>query len=314
MSAIWTLTVNPAVDKSAAVEHVTPERKLRCSAPRFEPGGGGLNVSRAIRNLGGASTAAYLAGGPEGAVLRALLDEERLTQMVLPVSGRTRENLIVFESQTGQQYRFGMPGPTVAEGEWRAALDTLFERVQPGDFVVASGSLSPGVPADFYAQVAKRAKAQGAKPVVDTSGEALRAVGKEGVHLLKCNLRELGDFTETKIESDRELEEGAGRLRALGTELVLISLGAGGALFACGEGLYRLASPTVPIQSKVGAGDSMLGGMVLALVRGRSPLEAARHGVATGAAAVMTPGTELCRREDAERLLGQVPAPVRLQA
>ena len=312
MNAIWTLTVNPAVDKSTTLEHVTPERKLRCETPRFEPGGGGLNVSRAIRNLGGTSTAAYLAGGPEGSVLRGLLDEERLTQLVLPISGRTRENLIVYESRSGLQYRFGMPGPTLSEADWRGALDTLQQHFGPGDYVVGSGSLSPGVPQDFYAQLARCAKAKGARAVVDTSGEALRAVGNEGVYLLKCNLRELGDFTGKKIDSDRAMEDGARRLRDLGNDLVLISLGAGGALFGCADGLYRLASPTVPIQSKVGAGDSMVGGTVLALLRGKSPLEAARHGVATGAAAVMTPGTELCRREDVERLLEQVPQPVKV--
>lgn len=307
MKPIATLTLNPAVDKSADVRHVLAEDKLRCSRPRYEPGGGGLNVSRAIQKLGGASTAYYLAGGPTGAVLEKLLADEALPQVRLPIGGWTRENLIVREEVSGRQYRFGMPGPEVAEAEWKGCLSRL-EALDPAPaYLVASGSLPPGVPEDAYARLARMAQRNGVRLLLDTSGAALRAAMREPVFLIKPNIAELAMLAGHPIEGEAELEGVAMELVAeRRCRALLVSLGARGALLATADGPVRLYAPTVPIQSKVGAGDSMMGGAALALARGRPLVEAARYGVAAGTAAVITPGTELCRRADVERLYKQV--------
>jgi 6-phosphofructokinase 2 len=159
---IATLTMNPAIDKSSAVDQVVAEWKLRCEPPTYEPGGGGLNVSRAIRKLGGDSLALYAAGGFSGQVLSDLLDQEGLNHQAMAIAGLTRENFTVLEKSTGQQYRFGMPGPTVQEAEWRRCLEEICGLLPQVEYLVASGRLPPGVPANFYG---RRAPAAPPRPV-----------------------------------------------------------------------------------------------------------------------------------------------------
>ncbi len=304
---IATLTMNPAIDKSAAVEQVVAEWKLRCGPPAYEPGGGGINVSRAIQRLGGDSLTIYTAGGLSGQRLRELLDREGLNHRALAIDGVTRENLAILEKASGQQYRFGMPGPTLGAGEWRQCLEELAPLLSRYGYLVASGSLPPGAPPDFYARLARQAKAHGVRLIVDTSGEALRLAVEEGVFLIKPNLREFAELTGQDTVDDLQEERLAEELVASGkTEAVVVSLGAAGVLAATAAGTERVRAPLVPIKSKVGAGDSTVAGMVLALSRGDTWRQAVRFGVAAGAAAVMTPGTELARREDTERLYAQI--------
>lgn len=300
---ILTLTMNPALDKSATVESVAAERKLRCGPPSFFPGGGGINVSRAIKYLGGNATACYLTGGPFGQMLQRLLDQEGITQQPLEIGGLTRESFTVLETATDQQYRFSVPGPQVRECEWQGALQALADVEPVPAYVVASGSLPPGVPRDFYGRVREITNQLDARLIVDTYGEPLREAVDRGVFLVKPNMRELGMLAGRAIESETDQEEVARRLVEDGrADVVVISLGAAGALLVTGEFCQRIRAPTVPIKSKVGAGDSMVAGLTLSLARGQPLLEAVRFGVSAGAAAVMTPGTSLCRREDTERL------------
>lgn len=309
MPRICTITMNPAIDKNSAIENVIAERKLRCEEPRYEPGGGGINVSRAIAKLGGESIAFYLAGGPPGRMLHQLVEEEAVPSEPIPTEGLTRENLIIYENSTGLQYRFGMPGPRIHEKEWEALLDRLTACEPKPEFIVASGSLPPGVPVDFYARVARVMRQFGTKTVVDTSGEALARAVDAGVYLIKPNLRELKALTGRSLSGEEEQEELArGIVEKGGSEVVVVSLGAAGALATWKDGWGRVRAPTVPIKSKVGAGDSMVAGIVLGLERGLNIPDAIRFGVAAGAAAVMTPGTELCRREDTESLYRRISA------
>jgi 6-phosphofructokinase 2 len=304
---IATLTMNPAIDKSSAVNQVVAEWKLRCDSPVYEPGGGGINVSRAIGKLGGDSVAFYPAGGLAGRMLIDLLDREGLQHRAMSIAGVTRENFTVLEKSTGRQYRFGMPGPALQEEEWRRCLEEITPLLPKIDYLVASGRLPPGVPPDFYGQLAKLAREQNTRLIVDTSGEALRLAVEEGVFLIKPNLREFAELMGRESVEGLEEERLARELVATGrSQAVVVSLGAAGVLAASAEGVEQVRAPLVPIISKVGAGDSTVAGMVLALARGRSWREAVRFGVAAGAAAVMTPGTELCRREDAERLYAQL--------
>lgn len=307
MEQIVTLTMNPTIDKNTEVDHVVPERKLRCERPRREPGGGGLNVSRAIHRLGGTSTAVYVAGGPTGDVLQTLLDEEGLQHHPIAIEDWTRENVIVYETTTDQQFRFGMPGPALQEDEWERCLEDLADRLAGVAYLVASGSLPPGVPDSFFARLARLAHRTDTRLVVDTSGSALRQAAQEGVYLLKPNLRELAELMEQESIDEARMEAAAKALIGRGAcDVVVLSMGASGALLVTSDRCRHLRSPTVSIKSRVGAGDSMVGGLVLALARGLDLPDAARFGIAAGAAAVMTPGTELCRRDDTERLYEQL--------
>ena len=303
MQTILTLTMNPSVDKSSSAHNVVPERKLRCESPRYEPGGGGINVSRAIRTLGGESVIVYPAGGPSGRMLGDLLDQEGLGHHPIQIKGWTREDFIVREESTGQQFRFSMPGPVLQDKEWNRCLSEV-PRIDPKPYyIVASGSLPPGVPKDFYARVARLARDLGARMILDTSGEALSLALREGVFLIKPNLRELKEVAEHEIEDELQQEDLARQIVSSGqSEVVVISVGAAGAMVMTKDGCEHLRAPTVPIKSKVGAGDSMVAGIVLSLAKGLALKDAVRFGVAAGAAAVMTPGTELCRRKDVERL------------
>lgn len=307
MEQIATLTVNPAIDKNTSVEQVLAEEKLYCSAPSREPGGGGLNVSRAIRRLGGQSTAIFTTGGPTGGILSTLLDDEGLDYHAVPIKDWTRENLIVLETRSGRQYRFGMPGPEVTESEWLHCLEALRDARQPPQYIVASGSLSEGMPSDFYSQAGRIARDLGARFVLDTSKDALREGLHEGAYLIKPNLRELQQLAGDELKSEQDQEAAARRfIDAENCEVVVLSLGAAGVLLVTAETSERLRAPTVPIRSKVGAGDSTVAGVVLGLARGLPLRESVLFGIAAGAAAVMTPGTELCRREDTERLFDQL--------
>jgi 6-phosphofructokinase 2 len=307
MEAIVTLTMNPAVDKSSQVHRVAPDQKLSCDRPEFHPGGGGINVARVIHRLGGAARALYLCGGTSGDLLQRLLDEEEIDQQPIHMEGRVRENFTVLEESSGQQYRFGMPGPEVKEEEWQRVLDQLGEMVPKADYIVASGSLPPGVPDDFYARIAKMANETKARLIVDTKGAPLQAAVEQGLYLIKPNMRELGMIAGHEIEDEEEQEEVARSLVEQGQcEVVVVSLGAAGALYATRDTCERLRAPSVSIKSKVGAGDSMVGGMVLALAQEKSVREAVQRGIATGAAAVTTPGTELCRADEAEHLYREI--------
>lgn len=304
MHKIITITLNPALDKSTHVKQVIPEKKLRCDTPVFEPGGGGINVSRAIKKLGGSSCTWFLEGGPTGQKMCELLKEEGIDFWTIKTRNWTRENLIVTEDTTGNQYRFGMPGPETYEEEWKQyvnKLEQMPENELP-EYVVASGSLPPGVPDDFYHSLAEIAHKRGFRLIADTSGDALIKAAGEGVYLLKPNLGELAALAGKEQISALEQEEIAKQVLKEGKcQVLVVSLGPRGAMLASREGgISYIVPPTVPQQSAVGAGDSMVAGMVLSLVQGRNLEDVVRYGVAAGTAATMTPGSELCRREDTD--------------
>jgi 6-phosphofructokinase 2 len=306
MKTILTLTVNPAIDASCSVDVVFPEHKLRCGKVTYEPGGGGINVSRAIHRLGGGAATWYLAGGPAGQIFSVLLEREGLQGVLVPISGWTRENLNVAERTTSQQYRFVMPGPEISPREWQDCLERLVALEPAPDFAVVSGSVAPGLTSDAYAEFARRMRERGSRVVVDSSGVALvQAIRSRQVYLAKPSLRELRELVGRELGDPSAQDEAALEIVRRGdVEVLVVSLGAAGALLASADACVRLASPTVQVKSKVGAGDSMVAGIVLSLARGGSLFEAVRFGVAAGAAATMNPGTQLCQREDVERLYG----------
>jgi 6-phosphofructokinase 2 len=307
MKTIATLTMNPTIDISASVAEVISTRKLRCDDVRREPGGGGINVARAIHRLGGKAVPFYISGGATGQMLHKLLRRESVEDRTVEIEKLTRESFTVFEKSSGKQYRFVLPGPEIRKREWEQCLEMLRLLTPFPAFFVASGSLPPGVPEDFYARAAESVGRIGARLILDTSGAPLRKALEKGVFLAKPNRRELEEIVGESLEDPAAQEKACRDLVQRGCcQSLVLTLGDKGSLLTTPE-LQRRAPPLdVKVESAVGAGDSFVAGMTIALARGNSMEEAFLYGVAAGTAAVMTPGTELCRKEDTDRLFDEL--------
>jgi 6-phosphofructokinase 2 len=273
MPDIATLTINPAIDVFVNVGRVEPTRKLRCSPPKRDPGGGGINVARVAHRLGVDVTAIYLIDGQIGKLLQQLVEREDIASLVTPSHVETRENFTAYEESTGEQYRFVLPG----------------------------------APDDFFARVVRTAKALGAKSVIDTSGTGLAAVLEEGVTIIKPNLIELMEFVAVPLDREADRVAACRKLASDGcAEIVALTLGEHGALLVTAERAWRALPLAIEAVSTVGAGDSFLGGLVAALSGGKPLEEAFRVAVAAASAAVLMPGTELFQPEDVNRLLPKI--------
>jgi len=303
MPTIVTLTMNPALDVSTDTDHVIAGEKLRCGPTVLDPGGGGVNVSRVIHRLGGATVAVHVVGGLTGDLYSTLLADEGVPAKRIPISGQTRESFTVTETSTGKQYRFVLSGPEVATTEVDEVLEELDSLVTPGDWLVASGSLPPGVPEDFYGQLATRFQARGVSVVVDTAPPWLAPAIASGVFVVKPSRHELEQFLGRELPG---LEAGVAGAREMisqtGVEWVALSLGRDGAALVGADRAWHAVAPGVTPVSTVGAGDSFLAGLVHALSSGESPEEALAYAVAAGSATAMSPATALCQRESVERL------------
>lgn len=284
-----------------------PLRKLRCAGLRRDPGGGGINVARVVRRLGTEVTAIYTAGGTTGRLLQTLVEQEGIESIVLQIAAETREDFTVHEEATGQQFRFVLAGPRLVEAEWQACLSILGSLNSFPHYLVASGSLSPGVPDDFYRRVARLAHERQAKFVLDTSGLPLKEALAEGAFLIKPNLNELSTLIGARPNAEEDAVDACRRIVAKGqAEIVALTLGNRGAFLTTHDGIWR--APALPIGpvSTVGAGDSFLGGMIWSLAAGHALDKAFRYGVAAGTAALLSAGTELCHLVDVDRLYPMV--------
>lgn len=304
MPDIATLTLNPAIDLWSEAEVVRPTHKIRTANDRYDPGGGGINVARALHALGTEVEAVALAGGVTGDLLGQLLAEAGVAHRLLPIAGRTRINHVVAERRTGREFRFVLAGPPVSAEEL-AAVERCLDRLDVR-FLVASGSLPPNAPVDTYARLAARVAAKGARFVLDTSGDALTAALDGGhVFLVKPSLGELEHSVGHALREPALQEAAARRLVATGkAAMVALSLGADGALLASAEGIWRRPAIPVEVRSTVGAGDSFLAGLVWSLARGDAPGDALGWAMATAAASLSQPGTKLCTKADVLRLHG----------
>lgn len=307
MQSIVALAINPAVDLATSVGHVAPTIKLRCAPIRRDPGGGGINVARVLHRFGLDSTAIYTVGGSIGQLLRRLIDEEGIRSLTIQIGEETRESFAVVEDATGQQFRFVLPGPKLTEAECRSCFDALASLERRPDLIVASGSLPPGAPDDFYAQVSRLAKVRGSKLILDTSGPALKRAVEEGTYLIKPNLNELSDLMDTTLgDLDSCIRACCSIVAKGGAAIVALTLGDQGALLVTRDYVSRARAIPIKPVSAVGAGDSFLGAMVWSMAVGHDLQNAFRYGMASGAAALLAPGTELCIREDVERLYREV--------
>jgi 6-phosphofructokinase 2 len=307
MTGIVTFTPNPAVDVSTSVERVMPTHKMRCAAVRHDPGGGGINVARVIRRLGGDVTAIYPCGGVTGQMLAHLVEREHIGSKTSELADETRRDFSVHEDTSGRQFRFVLPGPTMAEHEWRACLDTFAACAGHADFVIASGSLPPGTPPDFYARASRIVKSGRSKFLLDTSGAALKAALAEGVYLIKPSLSELCEAVGESLDDETAwIRACTGLVNDLRAEIVALTLGHRGAMLVTRDRVIRAEPPPITPLSSVGAGDSFLGAMVWGLAAGYDLAHALRLGVAAGSSAVLNPGTELAHPDDTRRLVDAV--------
>jgi 6-phosphofructokinase 2 len=306
-TAILTITLNPALDLATSAPEVVANLKLRCETARVDPGGGGINVARAIRLLGGEAFALVAAGGSTGAQLMALLAREGVRSGLLAAPGDTRISLSVGDRASGAQYRFMLPGPSWAETDAAVALSMIEGALFTHGLCVLSGSQPPGLDAGFPARIAATCAARGARMVMDTAAAPLETFVADpgpGAEVLRMNHDEAETLAGHALP-DRAASAGfAGTLVARGVaRMVILARGDEGSVMATPTGAMHCAAPRVEVVSKVGAGDSFVGGFTLALARGLPAEEALRHGVAAASSAVMTEGTALCRLADVERLL-----------
>ena len=298
---IVTLTINPSLDKSTQFTGLIAEQKIRCKPPRYDAGGGGINVSKAISRLGGDSLCVFSSGGSPGIKLEELVQKEGIEIKTISTQNWTRENLVALDTNTNSQYRFCFPGASISDLEKETIIQTV-QQLKP-KYLVASGSLNEGLATDFYQKIADLAKATGTKLILDTSGEALKKVLEKGVYLVKPNIGELAKLIGVERLEPNEVEFAARKLIEKGSaEIVVVSLGAQGAVLVTATQTEFVPAPNIVKKSTVGAGDSMVGAMVWALSLNKSLKEVVQWGVACGSAATMNEGTQLFKLEDAKRL------------
>ncbi len=302
---IVTLTLNPALDLASDLVALIPDTKLRCTAPSLDPGGGGLNVSRAIAALGGESLALVALGGLTGDRLAGLIRDEGVPFLSMTAPGESRQSLTVTETSTGRQYRFMLPGPIWSAQDQERVFALLRASARPGAFGVISGSQPPGVPVDFPASLAQAMPSL--QVVLDTSGPALAQAVAHPIPNLVI-LRMDGDEAETlagrQLISRSDTADFAAGLVARGVaQMVVVARGADGSVLVDKDRRIFAKAAKVKVKSTVGAGDSFVAGLVLSLAKGESPETALAWGTAAASAAVMSDATQLCKKADVLRLL-----------
>lgn len=307
---IVTLTMNPALDITTSVDVVRPTDKMRCQTTRYDPGGGGINVARIAHVLGASVSAVFTVGGPAGALVASLVQEEGVLCRQIEIAAPTRESFTVNENSSSQQYRFVLPGPRLSHAEQSRCLERLRAEATSADYVVASGSLPPGVPPDYYQRVADICQESDCRLVLDTSGGGLQHIDS-GVYLLKASVRELGERVGCILVTESEQLAAAHALVENGcAQVVLVSLGSRGALLATRQLSQRFSAVSVRGGgSGVGAGDAMVGAIATGLSCGWPLVKSVRLGIAAGAAMSMTPGTEVCTRAAVEKLFALAAEP-----
>jgi 6-phosphofructokinase 2 len=303
MAKILSIALNPAIDNASEADHIRHTHKTRTHNQQQFPGGGGINVARVIAELGGECDLVYLSGGATGELLENMLKRIRVRHVPVHIKDPVRIAYMVPEASTGLEYRFVPEGPIVSEEEVKPLFDFLEK--SDADYFIASGSLPRGVETDIYSRMADIASRKGARFVLDTSGDALKVtLSRSRVFLVKPSVGELEGLVGRRLNHSTAGEAAREIVQSGAAQYVALTMGKDGALLATADDVVRLPAIKVPVQSAVGAGDSFIAAMTWSLAEGHDIGEAFRFGLAAGAAAVMTPGTELCRRQDVLDLYG----------
>jgi 1-phosphofructokinase family hexose kinase len=303
---IYTLTLNPAVDRELTVPAVEFDAVLRATESRVDFGGKGFNVSRLLQAMHVPSVAVGFLGGSAGEMLEAGLQSLGIGTDFVRVPGETRTNVSIVTQTPGHYIKVNEKGPSVEASKQAELLEKLAAIAKPGDWWVVAGSLPPGVPLSFYAQVVQVLNQCGSMTILDTTGEALRLGCAEKPYLVKPNAEEAQQLTGLPMESPQEIAAAAAAIRKLGAQNVVISLGKAGALLQTADATWFTHSPSVEEKNPIGAGDSMVGGLTWALTRGLSLKESLGWGVASGAATASLSGTEVGSLALIEELLTRV--------
>jgi len=312
MKTILTVTLNPAIDISADVDRLLPNQKLRCTEPHTDPGGGGVNVSRAIKILGGESAAFVAVGGPTGALLLSLLGEEGVKPVHFNIDGTTRQSFAVREISADKQYRFVLPGPEWSEELGAAATQAICDEAAHQDYTVISGSLPPGLADDYAANLVAALKATSTRIILDTSGPALNAIldmEAPELYCIRFNRIEAQESAAHDLSNAEDTVRFAQNLvDRKKAKIIIVTQGANGAICASKEESFQITPPKVKTISAVGAGDSFTAGLALGMAKGFSLKKACSYAVAAATSAVTTTATTLCRRDDTERYLELIEA------
>jgi len=303
---IATITLNPSLDEHIMVHGLVVEETNRWVRLLRYAGGKGIDVSRAIHEMGGETIAYGFIGGPNGRVVEIMLDEEGVPASFTPIRQETRTNFIITDTKTSQQTRIGAPGPHISISELERFAKKLRQIHPRLEIMAIGGSVPPGIPVNIYHDIIMEAKGFGVRTILDSAGQWLVEGIKAKPYLIKPNVREAGGLLGREFASEEAIVEAALDLVEMGIEVAVISRGKEGIIVATKKNLIKAVPPAVKVRSAVGAGDCAIAGLALKLAYGEPLIEACRLAVAMGTAAVLTPGTELCRRADVERLLPQI--------
>lgn len=299
---IYTLTLNPAVDKEYMVPRLLMDEVLRASETRVDHGGKGFNVSRMLATLGTPSTAVGLVGGHTGDLLREGLEDAGIFTDLVNVNGETRTNISIVDEALSHHIKVNEAGPIVSEIEMAALIAKITNLVKEGDYWVLAGSLPPGAPNDIYARIITIVQEGGARALLDTSGEPLRLGCQAGPYLAKPNASEASQITGKPSGTVVEMAQITPELHIMGVKIAVISAGKKGAILSDGEAQWFGHAPSIKEHNPIGAGDAMVAGMVWKLSQGEKPSTALRWGLACGASAASQPGTGMASKAIIEKL------------
>lgn len=304
---IVTLTLNPALDKSAKVDCIAPGHKLKCHSINYQPGGGGINISRLLSRLGIENTCIFPRGGDNGNLLNELLIKENIQPHSIHIKEWTRENLSVTDTQTGFQYRFGMPGHLLSDSELLEIEAVLGQLIDDNDILVLSGSLCREMSLEYYATLIRSLAGRNIRFILDSSGLAIKEALETGLYLIKPNQRELAQLAGKDYLSNDEQEQFALEIiKTYNIRYVVVSQGSRGAFIASREGISYTPAPSVITKSTIGAGDSMVAGLIYAMQMNCSPELMLQWGVACGVATTMTEGTGLASKENIDKVFAMI--------
>lgn len=306
MSNIVTLTLSPCIDKSTSVAKFIPEKKLKCAAAKYEPGGGGINVSRSLSKFGSDSTAIYVSGGHTGKFLDELIAHENISSFPVVSMLNTRENFIVFENATHLQFRFGMPTNPVKKSEWKHIIKFLASLGEI-DYLVISGSINPGIDDEFFTELNRIIKQKKCRVIADTAGKPLLKIIAGGAFLIKPNQNEYAQlYGQTELTIEKMKETSMDLIQQGLVENCIVSLGERGALLVTKDKAVLYTPPQIEVKSTVGAGDSMIAGIIFSLVNNKTIYDSVKYGVSCGTATTLNPGTDLFKISDVEKIYGTV--------
>lgn len=306
---IVTLTPNPSIDRSTSLPELRRGEVNRAAESRVDPGGKGINVSRALAAQGTPTVAVLPTGGPEGALMVELLRDAAVQHVTVPVRGALRTNVALLEPD-GTTTKVNEPGPALTAQDVEALLARTVEayaaaadgRSAPGGWVVGCGSLPPGAPVDLFARLVDRARSAGARVAVDSSGGPLAATVAARPDLLKPNHEELEELVGRPLPTLADVSDAAQELVRAGVGTVVVSLGGQGALLVTGDGVVHAGARVDAPRSTVGAGDCLLAGVLDALARDLPAAEVVAAGVRWGSAAVALPGSAVPSPSDVARV------------